>query len=187
MKSTGNPSSKLAVLKKSTGDYQVTAQYSETSSGSDSSSYACEETRIPSNMGNEKPMELLVLPKGDKDSGATIPVETVLDATMADDWKVAHTSSAQKLEDQFDKEVHIPMMKQPTTMKKKCIATQPQVTPTAKVSHPVQHNVDFLSIDNDDDIDASNNQTLPVLNDSSYHPASDGLDMKPPEKNNNRR
>ena len=42
-------------------------------------------------MGNEKLMELLVLPRGNNDSGATIPAETVLDSTMADDWKVAHT------------------------------------------------------------------------------------------------
>ena len=60
---------------KSTGDYQVTAQYSETSSDSHSSSYACKETRAPSNIGNEKPMELLVLPKGNDDSGATIPAD----------------------------------------------------------------------------------------------------------------
>ena len=38
-------------------DRQGTAQYSETSSDSDSSSYALEETRTPSNMGNEKLME----------------------------------------------------------------------------------------------------------------------------------
>ena len=61
---------------------------------------------------------------------------------MADDWKVMHTSSAQKLEDQYDKEVHIPMMKQPTTMKKKSIAIPPQVTASAKASHPVEYNID---------------------------------------------
>ena len=55
-----------------------------------------------------KPMELIVLPSSNEDSGATIPAETVLDSTMADDWKVTHTGSAQQLEDWFDKEVHIP-------------------------------------------------------------------------------
>ena len=99
---------------------------------------------------------------------------------MADDWKVMHTSSAQKLEDQYDKEVHIPMMKQPTTMKKKSIAIPPQVTASAKASHPVEYNIDFLSIDDVDNIDVSNNQTVPVINDSTYHSASDGLDVKPP-------
>ena len=173
---------------KSTGDYQVTAQYSEqvtaqyseTRSGSDSSSYACEETRTPSNMGNEKPMELLVLPRGDEDSGVTIPAETVPDSTLAGDWKVTHTGSVEKLEDQFDKEVHIPMMKQPTTMKKKSIATPPQVTAMAHVSHPVDHNINFPTIYDVDNIDVSNNLTVPVMNDSIYHPASDGLDVKPP-------
>ena len=51
----------------------------------------------------------------------------MLDSTTADDWKAAHTGSMQKLEDWFDKEVHIPIMKQPTTVKKKSIATPHQV------------------------------------------------------------
>ena len=72
---------------KFTDDYQVTAQYSETSSDGDSSSYGLEETRTLSNMGNEKPMKIIVLPGGDEASGATIPGETVLDSTTADDWK----------------------------------------------------------------------------------------------------
>ena len=41
----------------------------------------------------------------------------------------------QKLEDWFNKEVHIPIMKQPTTVKKKSIATPPQVTATVKAIH----------------------------------------------------
>ena len=63
----------------------------------------------------------------------------------------------QKLEGWFDKEVHIPMMKQPTTVKKKSIATPAQVTATVQVIHPVDHNVDFPSIYNVDNIDVSNN------------------------------
>ena len=39
MKSTSDPTSELAIPMKSTGDYQVTVQYSETSSDSNSSSY----------------------------------------------------------------------------------------------------------------------------------------------------
>ena len=158
-------------------DYQVTAQYSETSSGSDSSSYACEETRSPSNMGTETPMEVIALPRVDDDSGATIPAETVLDSTTADDQKVAHTGLMQKLEDWFDKEVHIPIMKQPTTVKKKSIAMPPQVTAAVQAICPVDHTVDFLSVDN---IDVSNNQTITVVNDSMYHPASEELHVKPP-------
>ena len=54
----------------------------------------------------------------------------------------------QNLEDQFKKEVHIPIMKQPTTVKKKSIATPPQVVSAVreKVSHRVDHNVDFPTI-----------------------------------------
>ena len=96
----------------------MTAQYSETSSDSDSTSCAREETRTPSNMGDEKLMEVIVLPRGNDDSGATIPAETVLGSTTADDWKVAHTGLNWKLEDWFGKKVHIPIVKQPTTVKK---------------------------------------------------------------------
>ena len=59
MKSTSDPASDLAIPKTSTCDYEVTVQYNETSCDSGSSSYDLEERRIPSNMGNEKPMELL--------------------------------------------------------------------------------------------------------------------------------
>ena len=115
-------------------DYQVTAQYSETSSISDSSSYACEETRTPSNVVNERPIELIVLPRGNNDSGVTIPAKTVLDSTTGDDWKVSHMGLMQKLKDQVDKEVHIPIVKKPTIVKKKSI-TPPQVTDAVRVSH----------------------------------------------------
>ena len=71
MKAASDPTCDLALPLKSTSDYQVTAQYSETSTDSDSSSYACEETRLPPNIGNEKPMELIELPSSDADSGAT--------------------------------------------------------------------------------------------------------------------
>ena len=103
-KTTSDPKGDLAIPPKSTRDYQVTTQYSDTSTDSDSSSYACEETRLPPNMGTENPMELIELPNSDADSGATTPT-------------VAALSSTQKLEDQFDKEVYIPMMKQPTSIK----------------------------------------------------------------------
>ena len=53
MKATRDPTCDLAIPLKSTRDYQVTAKYSEASTDSDSSSYACEETRLPPNMGNE--------------------------------------------------------------------------------------------------------------------------------------
>ena len=87
------------------------AQRSETSSEGDSSSYGNEETRTPSNMGNDKLMEVIVLPGGDKDSGATIPAETVLDSTTGDDWKVPHAGLMQKTEDCFNEEAHTLIMK----------------------------------------------------------------------------
>ena len=92
---------------------------------------------------------------------------------------VAALSSAQKLEDQFDKEVHIPMTKQPTTIKKKNTTTPPNVTTTAKASQPVEHNIDFIFLDNDNDNNVSN-QTMQVMHENTCHPASDALEMKPP-------
>ena len=97
MKATSDPTGDLANPLKSSRDYQVTAQCSETSTDSDSSSYSCEETILPPNMGNKKLMELIELPSSDADSGATTPAVPAL-------------SSAQKLAD--DQEVHIPMTKQ---------------------------------------------------------------------------
>ena len=97
-----DPAITSVIPMKFTDDYQVIAQYSETSTEGDSSSYDNEETRTPSHMGNDRPTEEIVVPGGDDDSGATIPAETVLDSTTADEWKVAHTTLMQKLEDQFD-------------------------------------------------------------------------------------
>ena len=53
------------------------------------------------------------------------------------------------------------------------------MTATAQVSHPVDHNIDFPSIYNVDNVDVSNNWTVPVMSDSTNHPASDKLHMKP--------
>ena len=78
-------------------------------------------------------MEEIVVPGGDKDSGATIPAETVQDSNTAYDWKVPHTGSMQKREDQFNKEVHIPIMKQPTNVKEKRIATPHRASSAVRV------------------------------------------------------
>ena len=50
--------------------------------------------------------------RSDEDSVATIPAETVLDSNTVYDWKIEHTGLMEKLEDRFNKEVHIPIMKQ---------------------------------------------------------------------------
>ena len=95
--------------------------------------------------------------------------------------EAAHTSLMQKLEDQFDKEVHIPIMKQPTTVKEKSIATPHQVASAVreKVIRGVDHNVDFQSIYDIDKMDVLNNQTITAVKDSTYHPASEEMDVKP--------
>ena len=93
---------------------------------------------------------------------------------------MAALSSAQKLEDWFDKEVHIPMMKQPTTIKKKSTATPPHITTTAKASQPVEQNIDFIFLDDDDDDINVSNQTMQVMHENTCHPANDSSEMKPP-------
>ena len=87
----------------------------------------------------------------------------------------------QKLEDQFNKEVHIPIAKQLTTVKEKSIATPHQVASAVreKVIWGVDHNVDFPSVYDVDEMDFSNNQTITAVKDSTY-PASEELDLKPP-------
>ena len=99
-------------------------------------------------MGSDKLMEVIVIPRGNEDSGATIPAETVLDSTAADAWKVAHIGLMQKLEDHFNREVHILIMKQPTTVQKKSITTPHQAESAVREKgiHRVDHNVDFPSI-----------------------------------------
>ena len=160
---------------------QDIAQYSETSTEGDSSSHG-NDARTPSNMGNDKPMEEIVEPGGDKDSEATIPAETVLDSNTAYDWKVAHTGLMQKLKDQFNKEVHIPIMKQPTNVKEKSIAMPHQASSAVreKVIHGVDHNADFPSTYDVDEMDVSNNLTITAVKDSMYHAAIEELEVKPP-------
>ena len=72
----------------------------------------------------------------------------MLEANTADDWKVEYTGSMEKLEDQFNKEVHIPIMKQPTTVKEKSISTPHQAASAVreKVIPGDDHTVDFPSI-----------------------------------------
>ena len=98
-----------------TDDNQHIAQYNETSNEGDSLRCGNEDTRAPSNLGIDNQMEDIVVAGSAEDSGATIPAETVLGSSAAYDWKVEHTCSMEKLEDWFNKEVHIPTMKQPTT------------------------------------------------------------------------
>ena len=100
--------------KKFTDDNQHIAQYSETSDEGDSLSYGNEDTRTPSNMGTDKQMEDIDVAGSDEDSVATIPAETVLDSrsNTVYYWKIEHTSLMEKFEDRFNKEVHIPIMKQ---------------------------------------------------------------------------
>ena len=123
-------------------------------------------------MGTEKPMELIELPNSDAASVDTAFALTAL-------------SSTQKLEDWFDKEIYIPMTKQPMSIKKKNVTAPPHITITAqasqqvvkkktsatpthittitKGSHPVDQNIDFIF---QDEVDITNN-------------ANDALEMKP--------
>ena len=118
-----DPEITSVILTKFTDGNQHTAQYSETSNEGDSSSYGNEDTITPSNMGTDKQMEDIVVGGSEEDSGATIPAERVMDSNTAYDWKVEHTGLMEKLEDWFNKEVHILITNQPTTVKEKSIAT----------------------------------------------------------------
>ena len=93
------------------------------SDDADSSSYSNEDTRTTSHMGTNNHMEEIVVAASEEDSGAMIPGETVLDSNTEYDWKIQHTGSMKKLEDRLKKQVHIPIAKQPPTVKEKNTAT----------------------------------------------------------------
>ena len=128
-------------------DNQHIAQYSDTSDDGDSSSYGLEDSRTPSNMGSDKRMEETVVAGSEEDSWATIPAETVLDSNTVYDWKIQHIGSMKKLQDRFSKEVHIPIAKQPTTVKEKSTATThiAALALREKVIPGVDHSMDFPS------------------------------------------
>ena len=74
-----------------------------------------------------------------------IPAETVLDCNTEYDWKIHHTGLMTKLENQFNKNVHILIAKQPPTVKEHNSATT-QTVPSAlrgKMFPAVDHTVDF--------------------------------------------
>ena len=156
-------------------DNQHISQYSETSDDGDSSSYGIEDARTPSNMGTDKQMEETVVAGSEEDSGATIPAETVLDSNTVYDWKIQYTGSMKKVEDKLNKEVHIPIAKQPTTVKEKSTATMQMTASTLreKVIPGVDHSVDFPSTYDVEELDASNNSTITAFHESAYHPTDE--------------
>ena len=117
-------------MKNIEGDNQHIPQSAETSGDGDSLSFGLEVTRTPSNMRTNKQMEAIMVAGSEEDSGATIPAETVLDSSTVYDWKLEHTGLMKKLEDKFNKEVHIPITKQPTTVKEKSTATMQMAVST---------------------------------------------------------
>ena len=127
-------------------------------------------------------MKEIMVAGSEEESGATIPSETVLDSNTVYDWKIQHTGLMKKLEDRINKEVHIPIAKQPITVKKKSTATM-QTAPSAlreKVIPGVDHSVDFPSTYDVEELDVSNNHITTAFNESAYHPAVEELDVKLP-------
>ena len=52
-----------------------------------------------------------------------IPAETVQHSNTVYDWTIQHTGSMKKLEDSFNKEIHIPIAKQLAPVKETSTAT----------------------------------------------------------------
>ena len=143
-----DPEIASVTVKNIEGDNQHIPQSAETSGDGDSLSFGLEVTRTPSNMRTDKQMEAIMVAGSEEDSGATIPAETVLDSSTVYNWKLEHTGLMKKLEDKFNKEVHIPITKQPTTVKEKSTATM-QMAASAlreKVIPGVDHSVNFPSV-----------------------------------------
>ena len=112
-----DPEVESVVAKNIDDDNHNAAQSGDTSGDADSSSYGNEDTRTTSKMGIHKQMEEIVLSGSEKESGTMILAETVLDSNTEYDWKIQHTRTMKKLEDRFNKEVHIHIPKQPPTVK----------------------------------------------------------------------
>ena len=76
-----------------------------------------------------------------------IPAETELDCNTEHDWKIQHTGLMTRLENWFNKEVHILIAKQPPTVEDNNSATTQMVASALRenVFPAVDHNVDFPS------------------------------------------
>ena len=87
-----------------------------------------------------------------------------------------------KLEDRFNKEVHIPIAKQPTTVKEKSTATlqMAALALRGKVIPGVDHGVELPSIYDVEEYNVSNNCTIAAVNESAYNPTVEELDVKLP-------
>ena len=153
-------------------DNQHTAQSGDTSNDADSLSYGNEDTRTTSNMGTHKHMEEIVLGESEEESGATILVETVLDCNTEYDWKIQHRGLMKKLEDRFNKEVHIPIAKQPRTVK------DSNMLPCKLLLLHSHHSVDFPLNYEVEQLDLSRNPTITDDTNSACHPADEDLDVK---------
>ena len=87
-----------------------------------------------------------------------------------------------KLENQFNKEVHIPIAKQPPTVKDNNSATtQTLDSPLrGKVFTAVDHTVDFPPMYEVEEFDHSHNPTNSMDNNAACHPTDEDLDVKLP-------
>ena len=87
-----------------------------------------------------------------------------------------------KLKNWFNKEVHIPIAKQPPTVEDNNSATTQTVASSlrAKVYPGVDHTVNFQSTYEVEEFDHSHNPTILVNNNSACHPTDEDLDVKLP-------
>ena len=117
-------------------------------------------------METHKQMEEIVLSGSEEESGTgtMISAETVLDSNAESDWTIQYTGLMKKLEDRFNKEVYIPVAKQPPTVKDNNSATTQTVTSGLgeRVFSRVDHSVEFPSTYEVKELDIPHNPTITV-------------------------
>ena len=131
-------------------------------------------------MGTHKHMEEIVLAGSEEESRAMITAGTVLDSNTEYDWKIHHTGSMKKLEDRFNKELNIPIAKQPPTVKDNNSATMQAVASALRGKCFLELTIDFPSTNEVEELAFSRNPTITADNISAYHPTHKDLDVKLP-------
>ena len=72
-------------------------------------------------------MKAIVLSGSEEEPETVIPAETVLDSKTEYHWKIQHLGTTKKLEDSFNREVHIEVTKQPPNVRDNSGTTAPAV------------------------------------------------------------
>ena len=106
-------------------------------------------------MGTHQMMKEIVLSGSEEESETIMPAETVLDTKTEYDWKTQHSGTTKKLEDRFNREVHIDITKQPPpVMDNTCPTVQAVTCAVGHIdSSGLDNIVELQSTDEEQEVD----------------------------------